>query len=370
MASVPTLSREEVDDTSPPAPAATVRRRWLRPSEGAVAVALGLVAMAPLLGPGDFHYQMMWLGLTSVALAVSWVIIGGYTGYYSFAHPAFNGLGGYAVAILVVTHGWNPWVAVVAAVVVTTVVSVLIGAISLRIRGPYFSLLTLFVVIALQQLVVALPDFTGGTPGMSIPFVTSDHETERLLFHLLAVGTAGASILAAVLVSRSRYMLALNAIRDDEDVAEAMGVHTPRVKIFAFAVSSALVGLVGALTALHAAFIDPDGAFSIFIALAAVLGPVLGGARTWIGGVLGALLLVTIDYGTRFQVASDLNRLVYGLVLILAVRYLRGGIVGLAGDLRRRAESWWRERAAAGTVPAAGARPGARTRRAAAEEVD
>ena len=321
-------------------------------AEAVAAVALLLLAVLPVVGPSDFVYQLVFISLMNIALAVSWVIIGGYTGYYSFGPAAFYGLGAYCVALFLVRAHGNFLLGLVLGVTAAGVLATVVGAVSLRIRGPYFSLLTLFLVNALQTIVAALPGFTGGNTGFSLPFITSDAEFETKLYLWMAIAVVAVTIGSAVLIERSRLMLALNAIREDEDVAEAMGVKTSLVKVVAFTISSALAGLVGGVATLHSAYIGPEQVFSIFIAVYAILAPVAGGMRNWMGPVVGAVLLVGIDYGTRFLAASGLmpdwaatlsgplNRMLYGVVLVAVVMFFRNGIVGTIQSLSGR--SWLR----------------------------
>jgi branched-chain amino acid transport system permease protein len=317
-------------------------------AEAVAAFLLILLALMPLLGPSDFVYQLVFISLINIGLAVSWVIIGGYTGYYSFGPAAFYGLGAYCVALFLVRAHGNFVVGLALGAIVAGILAILVGAVSLRIRGPYFSLLTLFIVSALQTIVSALPDFTGGEAGFSLPFLTNDFEFLTRLYLWMAIAVVAITVGSAVLIERSRLMLALNAIRDDEEVAEAMGVRTSVVKVAAFTISSALAGLIGGVATLHAAYVGPGQVFSIFIAINAILAPVAGGMRNWIGPVVGALLLVAIDYGTRFfasasfmpdwvvVVSGPLNRMLYGVLLVAVVMFFRNGIVGTVENLARR----------------------------------
>jgi branched-chain amino acid transport system permease protein len=305
--------------------------RFLRSGWHAEAIALvgcAFLAITPLLGPSDFYYSLMFVALTGIALSVSWVIFGGYAGYYNFGPPAFYGLGAYTVAILVTRVHANPFLAIPVSFFAAGLFGAFVGLITLRIRGPYFSLFTLFMAFSLMTLINAVPAATGGVAGLQLPFLSRDPKQETVLFQLLAVGCLALAIGAAIVVQRSRLMLALNAIRDDEDVAEAMGVNTSAVKIFTFSLSCALMGPIGGITALHNAFVDPAGMFNLYLGIIAILGAVIGGLRSWVGAVVGAIALFSIDYGTRFSLPPGASRIAFGLLLIIVVMFFPAGIVG------------------------------------------
>lgn len=223
-----------------------------------------------------------------------------------------------------------------AGIVLASALGLVVGSITLRLRGIYFSLLTLFIVYVLQALANAVPGFTGGSSGMSLPFLVEDFTNEGRVFHWLATGCALITVACAIAVSRSRYVLALRAIKDDEDVAEAMGVSTSLMKVATFMLSCGLMGMVGGLIALQATFVDPQVAFGLETAITSVLAPVLGGINYWVGGVVGALVVETINWGARLHVSPEYNRAVYGLMLILVIRFFPGGVVGFLVHGRER----------------------------------
>ncbi len=310
------------------------KRGWW--AEAVALIACLALIGAPVLGPSAFQYALMFVALTNVALAVSWTIFGGYTGYYNFGPPAFFGVGAYTVAVLFGQIHVNPYIALPVGFVLAGVFAAFVGIISLRIRGPYFSLFTLFMVFALMTLINAVSGPLGGAEGLELPFIVDDPSRGRAIFQVLAVSAAALSIGSAVVVERSRLLLGLNAIRDDEDVAEAMGVPTAALKIIAFSLSCALMGLVGGIYALWSAFIEPGTIFNLFLGITAILAAVIGGLRNWMGPVVGALLLVTVDYGTRFNLPPGTSQIAYGLLLILAVMFFPSGIVGTVLTLRNR----------------------------------
>ena len=211
------------------------------------------------------------------------------------------------------------------------------GAVSLRLKGIYFSIATLAMAIILETLVMNW-DYLGGARGMAVlpsssPTLFASYH--QWLFFVMAV-VAVVSIAIVRYIDRSWAGRGLRAVRDDEVAAEASGVPTLKLKLFAATVSGAIMAAAGAPFALYLSFIEPTSAFSLDYALSAIAMPIIGGMSQWIGPVIGAVLLSSVQQLVSVTLSSYWNVLITGVILIIFVVAAPNGILGLVGKLRRR----------------------------------
>jgi|KBSSwiStaDraftv2_1062776.scaffolds.fasta_scaffold54744_2 branched-chain amino acid transport system permease protein len=303
-----------------------------------ITAALALVCVAlPLVGLPLFYVQQAFLLFFFSALAQSWNILGGYGGYLSFGHVAFVGLGGYTVGILYYKLGLSPFITFPLAGVTSSILALIIGAICFRIRGSYFLIATMLVLFILQSLALNLRDLTNGSNGIDLPLFTNDYRFEARLWYYCGFGALVVTSLVAYAVERSTFGLNLNAIREDEDVARTMGVRTVQVKAAAFMLSAALAGMLGAMYTYRAHVIEPIGGFSIEVSAAPILMAILGGSRTWVGPIIGAVIFQTISIGLAVSFGNEYSNVVFSLFLIVVVLLLPEGLVGLAKRSRKPA---------------------------------
>ena len=296
-----------------------------------ITAALALVCVAlPLVGLPLFYVQQAFLLFFFSALAQSWNILGGYGGYLSFGHVAFVGLGGYTVGILYYKLGLSPFITFPLAGVTSSILALIIGAICFRIRGSYFLIATMLVLFILQSLALNLRDLTNGSNGIDLPLFTNDYRFEARLWYYCGFGALVVTSLVAYAVERSTFGLNLNAIREDEDVARTMGVRTVQVKAAAFMLSAALAGMLGAMYTYRAHVIEPIGGFSIEVSAAPILMAILGGSRTWVGPIIGAVIFQTISIGLAVSFGNEYSNVVFSIFLIVVVLLLPEGLVGLA----------------------------------------
>jgi branched-chain amino acid transport system permease protein len=312
---------------------ASVRRRSRVYAAGTVG---GLLLLGvPWLGLPDIYTDVGFLLFTYAALAQSWNILGGYAGYLSLAHGAFAGVGGYTVAILVLHLGWSPFLTFPLAAAGAALLALIIGVICLRIRGPYFFIATMLVLFIMGSLALNLPSVTAGATGINLPFFTDDYAFEARLWYYIALSLAVLATVVAVVIENSWFGLNLFAIRDDEDVAEAMGVRVVWNKAAAFVVSAAIAGVVGCFYTYHAHYIEPSGAFSFTLSAAAALSAILGG-RTWLGPIIGTVVYEGLSLLLVFTIGNSFNGAVFALLLIGVVLLLPQGLVGLVKRPERR----------------------------------
>jgi branched-chain amino acid transport system permease protein len=302
----------------------------------AITAVLALICLAlPFVGLPLFYVQQAFLLFFFSALAQSWNILGGYGGYLSFGHVAFVGLGGYTVGILYYKLGLSPFVTFPLAGVTSSILALIIGAICFRIRGSYFLIATMLVLFILQSLALNLRDLTNGSNGIDLPLFTNDYRFEARLWYYCGFGALVVTSLVAYAVERSTFGLNLNAIREDEDVARTMGVRTVQVKAAAFMLSAALAGMLGAMYTYRAHVIEPIGGFSIEVSAAPILMAILGGSRTWVGPIIGAMIFQTISIGLAVSFGNEYSNVVFSIFLIVVVLLLPEGLVGLAKRSRK-----------------------------------
>ena len=307
-------------------------------------VALGIVALAllalPWLGLPAFYESFSYLLLSAVVLATSWNILSGYSGYFSFGHGAFFGVGVYTTAGLVGHLGWPFLWTLPLAALAAAALGVALGAVVFRVRalrGELFALLTLAMTFVLGT--IALNTVDGG-PGIQLllemPKVTP---TASGFLYLLMLAAAALTLWAAHAMYFSRFGTGLLAIHDDEDVAEVMGVPTYRFKLAAFAVSCALAGLAGGIHAVFVSYVTVAETFSIALAVNVVLMSALGGTRHWLGPAVGAVAITALLYVFTSGQAPVLGRALTGLILIIVIVAMPEGLLGQVVKRFRRNEA-------------------------------
>lgn len=261
-----------------------------------------------------------------VVLALSWNIISGFTGYTSFGHVAFYGIGAYTCAILVADHGWH-WIPTLpVAGALAALVALAIGYPVLRLKGPYFAIAMLGAAEGTRVIATVWDSLTHGGLGISFPNVENSFPTYYMMLVLMV-----ATIAVAYVVGHSRFGIRLNAIREDEGAAEALGVNTTVYKLAAFVLSAVFPAAAGGIQAYKVLYIDPPSVFFVQITIAMALMSMLGGKGTVIGPILGAVLLYTIQELTWVNLPTA-HLIAYGLFIIVVARFMPRGLVGFAID--------------------------------------
>jgi branched-chain amino acid transport system permease protein len=297
-----------------------------------------LLCALPFAGVPAFYESFLYLVLSAIVLATSWNILSGYSGYFSFGHGAFFGVGVYTSAALVGKLGWPFLWTLPLAALNAAALGAALGAIVFRVRalrGELFALLTLAITFVLAT--VALNTVDGG-PGIQVmvevPKVTP---TASGFLYLLMLGAAALALWTAYAMAHSRFGTGLFAIRDDEDVAEVMGVPTYRFKLAAFGISCALAGLAGGIHAIFVSYVTVAETFSIALAVNVVLMSALGGTRHWLGPAVGAVAITVLLYAFTGGEAAVLGRALTGLILIVVIVAMPEGILGwIVARLPRR----------------------------------
>lgn len=302
-----------------------------------------VVAALPLFVTSGYALNAIIMTLYAALLGQAWNILGGFGGQFSFGHAVFFGTGAYAMAVLQVKLGWNAWAALPAALALGAAVGAFVGALTFRygLRGSYFALVTLAFAEVFRILANTF-DFTGAGVGLMVPLAKGVADLQPAtpagyLWLVLALVLAG--LVVSWWLKHSRYGAWLQAVRDNEESAAALGVNAFRVKLAAIMISGALMAAGGAFYAQYLHYIDPHIAYGPGVSVEALLGPIVGGLGTVWGPLLGAGVLHLLGEATRGLAgdAPGINLAVYGAVLILMVTFLPSGIAGVVRARRAHA---------------------------------
>jgi branched-chain amino acid transport system permease protein len=287
----------------------------------------------------DYVFFAGYTVLQFIVLATAWNILGGYTGYVNFGSAAFFALGAYATVFL---HKFYPLpipLLIVIGGIVSGIVGLGMGYLTLRLRGAFFAIATLALAVVLQTLVVNW-DYVGGSRGAYIirpneiavigPYV-------QYLF-LLMLALVVIALTVARGIERSQLGYGFATIRDDELAAEASGVPTLRLKLVATTLSGALMGMAGAPFPYYIGYLQPSSAFGLEYAVNSIAMPMIGGTTSWVGPLIGAVLLGSLQQIATVTISSAVNLLIVGLLLVAFVIIAPNGIIGLV-------QGWTRGRA-------------------------
>jgi branched-chain amino acid transport system permease protein len=272
-----------------------------------------------------YDIRVLIFVLIYVVLAVSWAMFSGTTGYMSLAPAAFFGLGMYAMALL---QNELPFLLIIAmGGAVSFVFALLVGLVTLRLKGMYFAVFTFGLVVFMTEIIQYLETRLLGKHGQAI--VPIDNET---LFYIM-VGVVVATVLVTYLIRRSRLGLAMLSIGGNEEAAEHMGVNTTMVKVLTFAISSIFMGVAGVVAAPVLIYVNSNIAFSLYYSFLPIFMATLGGVGTTYGPVMGAVILGYLDTRLRAELFNYFN-LGFGVIMVLIILFLPKGITGLVPMLQ------------------------------------
>jgi branched-chain amino acid transport system permease protein len=276
---------------------------------------------------GAYNIRVLTSVLIYVVLAVSWSMFSGTTGYMSLAPAAFFGLGIYAVALLQKELPFFVIIAIAGAI--SFAFALLVGLVTLRLRGIYFAIFTFGLVVFMTEVVQYMETRLTGAHGQAI--IPIDNNT--LLY--IALGLVVVTVLIVYFVRRSRYGLALLSIGGNEEAAEHMGVNTTMVKVLFFAISSIFMGAAGVIAAPTLLYVNSNIAFSPFYSFMPILMAIFGGMQHDAGPVIGGLILGYLERTLRSQLFTYFM-LGFGIIMVMVVLFLPNGIVGLVPMLQDR----------------------------------
>lgn len=295
----------------------------------AAAVLLAGLALFPWLGPPVYFVSFLFTVFLYVTLASSWNLIGGYAGYLSFGHVAFFGIGAYANALIVKAFGLSAAGTILASIpagAIAGAVSFLVGYPCLRLRGPYFAVITLCFAFVVRLAVNNLAIF-GGADGLWLKAMPLPIGTSRSVFYELMLVLMVMTTAVSAGIGRSKFGAGLRAIKEDEEVAQTMAINAPRLKTAAFAISAFFAGAAGGMYAYYLTYIHPDIVFDVNISILIVLMALFGGAASWVGPVLGAAGLSVINELLSTFVKAELARVIYGCLFIVVIIFMPNGVM-------------------------------------------
>ncbi|HEX7973662.1 MAG TPA: branched-chain amino acid ABC transporter permease [Anaerolineales bacterium] len=312
-------------------------RPWRSPVLWTLLAVILLVGLWPALTGRASTREVLFTVLLSVVLASSLNILLGYTGYVSFGHVVFFGLGGYVGLFAMKEAGLPLGAAMLAGGLASGLLAFLLGKAILRLRGAYFALATIGVNEATRAFINNFTPF-GGPTGLSLDFKVYNAyggPAQALwLVYALTLALSLAAVLLSYLIRTSKFGLGLMAIREDEDAAEVMGVVTPSAKTWAFVLSAVLPGVVGVLFFFKNGNIEPGDAFRLQFSIETIVMVMLGGQGTVLGPILGAAGYQRLrGYLLVSPLFKNIQLSVAGALLLLIILFIP---MGLVGWLRRR----------------------------------
>jgi len=299
-----------------------------------------LVFVAARLFDSAYAFFAGYVVLQYIVIAIAWNILGGYTGYVNFGSSAFFGMGAYTAVVLYKVVPLPLPAVVVIGGIVSGIVGLGMGYLTLRLRGAFFAIATLALLVVLETLIVNW-DFVGGGRGTYVIRPQSVALFGDYIQYLVAImlTLAVVAIITARVIERSQLGYGFAAIRDDELAAEASGVPTLRLKLVATTLSGAFMGMAGAPFPYYITYLQPASAFALDYSVNAIAMPMIGGTTSWPGPLIGAVLLGTLQQVAGVTLSPTVNLFIVGLLLIVFVVVAPDGILGLGRSLRAR----WRK---------------------------
>ena len=336
----------------------SLRRGFSAPAFLAYLAVILLVALVPQVSRKPTLLHLWIMVFLAIAQGSAWNVVGGYAGQYSVGHAAYFGFGAYITMILLEMHQIAPWYGLALAVAGSVVLSVIIGTITFRLRGPYFVLASIAMAEIIRLAALHFKDLTRGAEGIllnAIPPLVTPWFTVKFLgklpFFYTALGLAVIAVSANWLVQHTKLGYTFQAIREDQDAAHSLGINPTLHKSLALAISAALTGAAGSVFALYVKFIDPNIVFSLpDVSVQMVLICIIGGIGTILGPVVGAVVMVLLGETLRspkwlVQVGllgdesavvafieahlSNAHVLFYGVLVVLVVLFAPEGFLGL-----------------------------------------
>ena len=356
----------------PPAPRTRLAPRGSAVVPLLVAAAAGLaLALVPVFVQSPYALHLMVLFFLSVIMGSAWNLIGGYGGQYSVGHAAYFGVGAYTVLALLQFRHVAPWWGLLPALVLAVLVALVIGGITFRLRGPYFVLASIAMAEIVRLAALNWKDVTNGAEGILVsdipPLVVGGrlvtNFVSKVPFYYAGLSLALAVVLVAVWVEQSKLGYYLQAIREDQDAANSLGIPLTFYKSVALAISAFFTAWAGALYGLYVGFVDPATGVGIDISVQIVLTAIIGGIGTVLGPVVGAAVLVALSESLRSNLVTDLlvrsgavsedskvglflrenlahaHMLIYGLLVALVILFMPDGVLGAIRGLARRGRS-------------------------------
>ena len=311
---------------------------------GITLIALAAVALIfPVVFTAPYHRDLAIRILLYAMMAQAWNILAGYCGQVSLGHAVFFGTGAYTSSALQMQWGVNPWIGLVAGILVSMALSQAIGYPCFRLRGHYFAIAT----IAIGEIIHTLAinwEFIGGARGLTLPIrqdslLAFQFSGTKYVYYYVILALMAGCFLATWWIERSRIGYYLRAIREDTDAAQSVGVPVARYKLIAIAMSAAFSSIGGTFYAQYVLYLDPDSVFPLSLSILVCLLAVVGGVGTLWGPLVGTALMIPLSEFTRIKfggTGSGVDLIIYGALLTTVATFQPTGLVGLVRKWRRR----------------------------------
>lgn len=295
---------------------------------------IAALAALPLIGLNTYYLHVLILTIMWSIIGMAWNLLGGFCGQVSFGHAAFFGVGAYTSGILYSKFGISAWWGMPASIAVVVVFALVIGFITLRLRGPFFALGTLAVGVILRVTAENLPGITEGNLGIMIRERSWVDKT-WYFYIILTLAVLVFLLVKKIVASRLGYYFV--AIREDQDVAESLGINTTFYKTIALCLSAVVTGLAGAFYTNYMGYIDPKVVFALHdISIVVIMVVMVGGVATFWGPIIGSAIMVLLAELIRsIPMLGTAHLTFFGVLLIVIIIFLPNGIIGDIPKLKR-----------------------------------
>jgi branched-chain amino acid transport system permease protein len=292
------------------------------------------LAALPLIGLNTYYLHVLILTIMWSIIGMAWNLLGGFCGQVSFGHAAFFGVGAYTSGILYNKFGISAWWGMPASIAVVAVFALVIGFITLRLRGPFFALGTLAVGVILRVTAENLPGITEGNIGIMIRERSWVDKT-WYFYIILTLAVLVFLLVKKIVASRLGYYFV--AIREDQDAAESLGIDTTYYKTIALCLSAVFTGLAGAFYTNYMGYIDPKVVFALHdISIVVIMVVMVGGVATFWGPIIGSAIMVLLAELIRsIPILGTAHLTFFGVLLIVIIIFLPNGIIGDIPKLKR-----------------------------------
>lgn len=303
------------------------------PAIGYGSVVILAVLLPFLLQRDPYYLDTLILALLWGTAAGAWNLAGGYGGLLSLGHAAFFGIGAYASSLLYVKLDVTPWLGMLVGAFLAAVIGFVTGIVTLRMKGPFFALITIAIAEVLMIVTVNWSDLTNGSQGVNIPYQPGFENLafdSKIPYYFLALVICAVPFFIARWLERSQYGFELMAVRDNEAAALALGINAVRLKVSILVISSAITAVAGAFYAQYITIIEPYHEFSFAVSIQLVLITMIGGLGTAWGPILGSLIVTGVDTFLRdvfVGAQGGIQAIFYGLMLVLVVLFVPEGLI-------------------------------------------
>jgi len=305
----------------------------LNPETYFPSVLLLLLAAVPLVTSNSYVLHFLILILFYAVLSEAWNILAGFTGQFSLGHAAFFGIGAYTSTLLFIHYGTSPWLGMLIAGVFSVACSLIIGSLCFRLRGPFFSMITIAFAEALRLLTLNWAGLTGGAVGLLVPLMGDSAVNFQFLsrqpYYYVLMGILLALLLTTYVIRNSQTGLYFMATREDENAARSLGVNIFRYKLLALAISVFFTAVAGTFYAQYILFLHPDSVMSLNFSIEIALPAIIGGMGTIWGPIVGSVMLTPVSELIRSILGGSyagVYLIIHGSILILVVIYFPNGV--------------------------------------------